>query len=272
MTTAEFLAGVRRVAASDPTYRTGGDGSDGTCDCVGLIMGALGGEYPMHSSNWFARYRTDDLVQLTSAAQPKPGMIVYKARNGNQAGYDLHERYMPGGRYDTGDLLDYYHVGVVESVEPLTITHCTKNDAVDGIACDDSITGWTHCGDVSGVEYADQEDDPMLEGYPYTAMVATADGNPLKLRKTPSTRLDYIGKIPNGDTLTVHEQAAGWATVTWQGQRGYVMSAYLKRVQDGDENAENAPGNGPDAGDEQVTITIDKNAARALYEALGSVL
>ena len=36
-----FLRGVAKIKSEAPTYREGGDGSDGTCDCIGLIIGAI---------------------------------------------------------------------------------------------------------------------------------------------------------------------------------------------------------------------------------------
>lgn len=57
MTNTEFVKRVLEISATNPTYRTGGDGRDGTCDCIGLVMGALGGKFDMHSTNYFARYK-----------------------------------------------------------------------------------------------------------------------------------------------------------------------------------------------------------------------
>ena len=37
----KFLEKVQEIAASKPTYKLGHDGSDGTCDCIGLIIGAI---------------------------------------------------------------------------------------------------------------------------------------------------------------------------------------------------------------------------------------
>ena len=39
MTIDEFLTNVRRIQAADPRYRLGRDGSDGYCDCIGLVIG-----------------------------------------------------------------------------------------------------------------------------------------------------------------------------------------------------------------------------------------
>ena len=36
-----FLSGVAKIKSEAPTYRAGGDGSDGTCDCIGLVIGAI---------------------------------------------------------------------------------------------------------------------------------------------------------------------------------------------------------------------------------------
>ena len=36
-----FIAQVEAIAQASPVYRLGGDGSDGTCDCIGLVIGCL---------------------------------------------------------------------------------------------------------------------------------------------------------------------------------------------------------------------------------------
>lgn len=36
-----FLSEVAKIKSEAPTYREGGDGSDGTCDCIGLVIGAI---------------------------------------------------------------------------------------------------------------------------------------------------------------------------------------------------------------------------------------
>ena len=55
----EFLSAIEEIASENPSYRKGGSGFDGTCDCIGLIIGALalaGFKWPgVHGSNWAAR-------------------------------------------------------------------------------------------------------------------------------------------------------------------------------------------------------------------------
>ena len=36
-----FLRGVAKIKSEAPTYREGGDGSDGTCDCIGLVLSLI---------------------------------------------------------------------------------------------------------------------------------------------------------------------------------------------------------------------------------------
>lgn len=262
MEVTKFLENVRKIVETNPTYRTGGDGSDGTCDCVGLIMGALGGKFDMHSSNYFARTQMTSMDSLLDESQLHPGSIVYKSRRDTS---QLNARYQPGGRYYNGDMLDYYHMGVVTGIDPLKITHCTSSGTVDGITYDGSIAAWSFFGDLLKVEYDSVVENPQQPPTAYDlAVVYSEDGNPVKLRQTPSTRLDYIAKVPAGAQVEVLESADGWSTIRWEGQRGYMMSQFLRVI--GTAEPEPKP---PQA---EVTITLSASAAYELYKALSGVL
>ena len=225
MTNLEFVKRVLEIAETEPTYRTGGDGSDGTCDCIGLIIGALGKEYDLHSSNYFARYQMRVLDNLLDEAQLHPGAIVYKSRRDTS---DLNARYQPGGRYYNGDMLDYYHVGVVTNIDPLTITHCTSTNSINGMAYDASIGAWSHFGDLLDVEPGEmQEEETMLQDL---AVVYSEDGNPVRMRKAPTTASETIVKVPKGAQVEVTESADGWSTILWNGKRGYMMSEFLRVI------------------------------------------
>ena len=230
MTNVEFVKRVLEIADTNPTYRTRGDGSDGTCDCIGLIMGALGGKFDMHSTNWFCRYQLAIEPQpITDEEELQLGDLVLKARGETNPRYDLHERYKPGGRYYTnGDLLDYYHVGVVTGTEPLVITHCTEIGLINGIAKDHTLEGWTHIGMVDDMEYEGQWDEPAPVHD--IAIVYSEDGNPVRMRKAPTTASETIVKVPKGAQVEVVENAEGWSTILWNGKRGYMMSEFLRVV------------------------------------------
>ena len=229
MTNTKFVERVKAIADTNPTYRTGGDGSDGTCDCIGLIMGALGREFPMHSTNYFARYElADEPDNITEYYDPELGDLVFKARDEKNPKYDLHERYKPGGRYFVGDLLDYYHVGVVTGTDPLVITHCTESAQANGIAKDYTLEGWTRFGVVDDMEYEGQWDEPAPVHD--LAIVYSEDGNPVRMRKAPTTASETIVKVPRGAQVEVVESAADWSTIVYNGQRGYMMSEFLRVV------------------------------------------
>lgn len=261
MNSIEFLDAVEMIAATNPAYRTGGIGKDGTCDCVGLIMGAMyqtgRRDYPTHSSNYFARYETSRLLPLLEA-DLQPGMLVYKAREDDGR---LNDRYKPGGRYHTGDALDYYHVGVVESVQPMRIVHCTSTPTADGIMRDNSTKGWTHAGFVADVDYggaSEQTAEPVGN-----AVVHAANGKTVNLRARPSTSAQLVDRVPVGTVVQVAETARNdknerWSRVTANGKTGYMMAEFLN-------------GKGF-AGTEQITVTLPRETALALLEALKTAL
>ena len=266
MKNTEFVKRVLEIAETNPTYRTGGDGSDGTCDCIGLIMGALGKDLPMHSTNYFIRYElADEPDAITDETELQLGDLVIKARSETNPRYDLHERYKPGGRYYIiDDLLDYYHVGVVTGVNPLIITHCTETGLINGIARDYTLGGWTHVGFADDLEYEGQWDDAAALIHDI-AIVYSEDGNPVRMRSKPTAEGGYntIVKVPVGAQVEVAESDGTWSTVRWDGKRGYMQNQYLRLIGMAQADTEQTG---------TVTITINKNAAAELLKALRGVL
>ena len=228
-----FIGRVKKIAEKDLRYKTGGTGKDDTCDCIGLIMGAMyelgHKKYDLHSTNYFARYQTMEMVTLRKGTPIYPGMILYKAKDNQDK---LHGRYLPGGRYYTGDVLDYYHVGVVVRAKPLEIIECTEHGSVTGIVRSDTINGWDYGGKLRGVLYEGYEEvDEKEEGETmkvlYTARVITQE-DPLTLRATADGR--KIGDIPKGAEVEVLADGE-WARVRWGDMLGYVASRYLERIE-----------------------------------------
>ena len=120
-----FLDQVDVISAMQPDYRHGGSGDDGTCDCIGLVIGAIrrgGGAWPgMHGSNYAARNEMISLTEINEARDLSVGELVFKHYRPGERGYDLPERYRGGLDWN-----DYYHVGVVISVAPLKIRHMSS--------------------------------------------------------------------------------------------------------------------------------------------------
>lgn len=270
ITVSEFLSKVKEISERGLTYRTGGSGSDGTCDCIGLIMGAMTElghkKYDMHSSNYFARYQMDSLIQV-EFGDIAAGYIVYKARANTQ---QLNERYQPGGRYYTGDMLDYYHVGVVESTDPLVIVHCTENGDVNGITRDFRLGSWSHAGRLKDVSYDAAGEAVPVEAH--EAIVTASSGKTVNLRSRPSMGGLLYMRVPIGAKVTVYEAAkndAGesWSRVEAGGTMGYMMSQYLQHAS---ENAEDEQKQ-PDLKEDEVMLILPKSAADALLAALSEV-
>ena len=254
-----FIAQVEAIAQASPVYRPGGDGSDGTCDCIGLVIGAIrraGGSWTgTHGSNYAARYEMRELMPVTDAGELCLGDVVYKARTPGQAGYDLPERY--GADPDNRD---YYHIGVVTAVEPLEITHCTG----PGIVRDTKLGKWTYRGRLKKVDYDGTEG---METMVQTATVVADSGDDVKMRSTPSKTDGLYYKVPVGATVQVASVDGEWAKVRYQDRTGYMMVEYLEM--DVQEPPTSGSSSGSTGGE---LITVQRAALQAVYDALGSIL
>jgi len=236
ITVEQFLNGIKKNAKRINDYQKGHDGSDGTCDCVGLIIGALrleGVDYKgTHGSNYFARYCTSGMRRISDL---KVGDLVYKAKWPGDEGYDLPPRYEDGT-----DTKDYYHIGVVISVEPLNIWHCSGG----GMHYDDKIGKWNYCGECTYVNYG--EEKKMTP--PYIAKVITSS-DALRLRTGPSTDYTKIGSVPKDAEVKVirHWDDKDWDFVEYDGMSGYACNQYLLPVREIHDDTE-----------EEITITVPK--------------
>lgn len=256
----KFLEKVQEIATSKPTYKLGHDGSDGTCDCIGLIIGAIrraGGSWTgTHGSNYAARNEMRELIPVTDAGELNVGDVVYKAYAHGQAGYGLPSTYAKDP-----DRNDYYHVGVVTATSPLEITHCTG----PGIVRDTKLGKWSYRGRLSKVDYegASQEVDTMAQ----MATVVADSGDDVKMRSTPSQTDGLYWKVPVGDKVQVAYVEGEWAKVRHQGRTGYMMVEYLKM------DAQELPTAGSSSGSAGgELITVQRAALQAVYDALGSIL
>lgn len=255
----KFLEKVQEIATSKPTYKLGHDGSDGTCDCIGLIIGAIrraGGSWTgIHGSNYAARNEMRELLPVMDAGDLNLGDVVYKARTPGQAGYALPERYK-----NDPDHRDYYHVGVVTATSPLEITHCTG----PGIVRDTKLGRWTYRGRLEKVDYDGTE---VVETMVQTATVVADSGSKVKMRSKPSTSDGLYWEVPVGATVQVAYVEGEWAKVRHQGRTGYMMVEYLEM------DAQEPPASGSSSGSTGgELITVQRAALQAIYDSLGSIL
>ena len=237
------LAKVREIEAERPTYRSGGYGKDGTCDCIGLIIGAIrraGGKWTgTHGSNYAARYEVDWLWKVSKPGDLHVGDVVFKARSPGDPGYDLPPTYA-----NHHDQRDYYHVGVVLSVSPLDIVHCTSPDTtaemmVGGVKTkvktsirhDSKLGKWAYTARLNKVDYEGGR-ETMSEAI-YKAVVATQSG-PLNIRDAPDESGKVLTKAPKGATLDVLVEGE-WMRVRYGSVEGYASGEYLQRVETAQE-------------------------------------
>lgn len=214
MTTDEFLKWVAANTLRVREYRSGGDGSGGGCDCVGLVIGAwrlAGKAWPWtHGSNYAARHRTR---HLAAGMALKPGDLVYKARPPGSAGYSLPDTYR-----DDPDRNDYYHIGIVTAVDPLTITHCTS--VPGGIKEDHGRGEWKYSGQLDLLE-----DEEIIMS---TKFVYAATGKTVNMRAGAKLTAGLIRAVPIGSTAEVlGTTSTGWSAIEYNGQRGYMLSRFL---------------------------------------------
>lgn len=224
ITAQRFVAAVDEAAREIREYSWGASGQDGKCDCIGLIMDALrkcGMKWPgVHGTNWTARNAMETLGALLIASDCFLGQVVFKARGPENERYNLPDDYK-----NSGDLLDYYHVGVVTSVNPLVITHCT--DVPGGIKRDNRLGSWAWGGMLKYVNY-DKEDKPME--CLYEAKVYAENGFPVKMRSQPSTKSTVIASLPVGTIVGVFDVMDDWCGIRYNGQCGYMMSKFLEPI------------------------------------------
>ena len=213
----DFLARVVEIHDEGPGYQLGHSGSDGLCDCIGLIIGAIrraGGQWHgTHGSNYAARNEVEQLQRITHSGTLIPGELVFKAREPGEAGYALPARYKK-------DTRDYYHVGVVVSATPLRIYHMTTPKP----KIDKQLGKWAWHGWPTKI--AREGEIPMGETYQ-----ATVVGGGLNMRTEPRRDSQLIRQIPDGATVEVISVSADgtWGSVEYRGTRGYVMMEFLSR-------------------------------------------
>lgn len=258
LTVDQFLSAVQKNVDRIYEYMLGCDGSNGKCDCIGLIIGAVrlaGLKWTgTHGSNYAARSMTNNLHAVSKADQLKRGMIVYKARKPGDANYSLPSKYKT-----SGDLNDYYHVGVVTSESPFKIKHCTS--VAGGIKVDNALGKWAYAGELTLVNY-DGGDEPMPEPI-YQAKVVAESGGSVRMRSLPSVNSKVVKNVKVGTIVEVLEESNDtWDKIRVDGVTGYMMRKFLQKIDDHDD--------GDDGDDEMVEVS--REMMEDLHECLSAAL
>ena len=224
MTASSFVDAVLRNAARVHRYTKGHNGSDGECDCIGLISGAfllMGLQFGAYGTNNAKRRCMQDIAPITSAGGLLVGEVVYKSRAPGEPYYDLPEAYK-----SDPDQNDYYHIGVVVSVSPLRIIHCTTVEG--GIANDSSLGKWKWHGKLKGVEYdpnPDKEVTILTEKY-----VKSKNGRGANMRAQTTTNSALLTVVPENGKVGVIKEGPEWTRVSYGGYEGFVLTRLLTSV------------------------------------------
>lgn len=196
-----------------------GAAEEGKVDCSGAVVWAYrqGGLNAYHGSNRLAR---DEAVQMLPLSEARPGMLAFKARPPGADGYALPDKYREGGSRDNGDLMDYYHIGVVDE-DTRYVLNAKSTKA--GFVRSKMTEGWTSVAFARQIDYEGQEGGSM--GSNKTATVQASSGVTVNLRKSPGGNL--LGRVPVGAKVTVEESGGEWSRVAYGGLNGWMMTKFL---------------------------------------------
>ena len=221
-----YCRGVLSIYEEQPKYRTGGDGSDGTCDCIGMGRGALKREGAtdvkgMGGTNYAARHTFQGLQQLKKEAQLSKGQIVLKTRDKSDKNMPLPDQYRKGGDdySEQWKETNFTHYGTVVQTNPIRICHMTSPTA----KIDSSIKGWGYFGNLPWVKDDGQEPQEAV-----WARVTAEKGSTVKMRAKPSTLCRLYWEVPVGSEVILMEPEETWSGIIWGGQSGWMQSKFLR--------------------------------------------
>lgn len=247
-----FLQMVAKIKSLNPAYKQPGDGTNGVCDCIGLIIGAIrrmGLAWKgIHGSNYAARYQMAGLNKISSLNEIELGDVMLKAYEKGNRKWDLPNRYWKGKKYDTGDYKDYYHAGVITSLNPIVITHMTSPSmkTLTVKSMDTLIkNNWMYHGKAKPIVEAaggvtptpTPTPAPTPEPAPTTgskAIVVASSGKTVKMRQYPSKSCATYDDVKIGETVTIVDPGETWAKINYGRRTGwYMMAEFLDVIGDG---------------------------------------
>ncbi len=202
-------------------YASPGSNDQNGIDCSGAFVRAYKqyGFSIYHGSNRIIRVYCHDVFTIQGQSQLQVGMAVFKARSDLN---NMSDAYKPGGQYYDPSLpYDYYHIGLVTSINPFQIIHATTPVA----KMDTTLSNWTTAGYLNQVDYGSI---PTPEPAPSQAVTAATSGSSVNLRSGPSKSAGILTRVPldvTVDVLFVYDDT--WWQVRYQGTTGYMMQEFL---------------------------------------------
>lgn len=220
-------------------------------DCSGAFVWAYRqrGLRIYHGSNRIAR---EYVIELLPPECARPGMAAFKLRRPGDQLYALPDEYRPGGRYYTGDLNDYYHIGLVDGDPRYVINAQATRTGVVRSKIEDN---WHCVACLRDIAYGEDEPVNVL----HQAVVTAENGKPVNLRKSASLNSARICAVPVGAEVAVlNEVDSDWAEIQYGDKTGYMMRKFLRRLEE----------NAPDERLRQIKDLLEQ-ALRLTEEMLG---
>lgn len=276
---AAYLDGIEEICRENPEYQTGGDGSGGKCDCIGMCRGALkraGAEdvRNMRGTNNAVRSGSFlNLREIRSAGELQLGDVVLKTRSKDDKSMPLPDKYRKGGSQYSAKWgeTNWTHIGTVTGLHPLEITHMTSPHPKK----DTSLSGWSWAAELPWVEYSEKvepaEPDPEQEDKSVeTAVVWSASGGAVKLRagKTEGTASYRLyDEIPVGTSVDVLERGEKWCKVSCGRRKGwYMKTEFLLFDGAAVQPGEDPEGQASDPEKVEITLTMTREEAQLLLK------
>lgn len=183
-------------------------------DCSGLFYWAfkeLEGSCYHGSNTIFKKYTSVNGTLIhgvpSDGSALKPGTAVFK--------------------YNTSE--GYHHIGLYIGSNTVIEAKGTRY----GVVASTPASGWTHWGELKGVDYSQAEQDTEVTVL-YEAKVVTAQGS-LNVRCAPGTSAAIITRLPQNTVVSVTDSTDGWLKIRTEDAIGWVSAQFLARISDGND-------------------------------------
>lgn len=125
---------------------------------------------------------------------------------------------------------------------------------------------WTHW---ARPEWPSEEEGSKLL---YMAKVVAQSGSTVRLRKFPNSNAAIVARVPVGSIVGVISEMDEWAEIELSdGTEGYMMVEFLQNADDSTQQPQEGWQEGS-MDEDEVTLTLPKEVAEALLEALRRVV
>lgn len=206
------------------TYVSPGTNDINGIDCSGAWVRCYKkhGFNILHGSNSIYRKECSSTGQISSNADLKIGMMVFKNR------FDGKEPE----KFQNDGLGNFYHIGAVTSINPLVITHATSPNAKQDTKFNSNRNGWTHWGIGNKVEISDVVINDGTNGGNETVAtsgelqdknckVVTENKSSVNMRKEDNKKGALVVRVPDGETVLVTSDSGNsYVGVRWEDVAG----------------------------------------------------